>query len=970
MSVNSLKSLLARMEQGSVTQGWGAVSVFSRSRLNRLLEQQYIDRFNGHSFLPPFSGRVVSGEGSGDYVELHNIGLGQPLLSFNTASLTNSTAMLTMNVIAGRYTASRQTPGAPTRLLSTFNITESQGFKLEMDIDLSMVVGEIDKRGKVKLNLSQGVNFRCNIAGNDDATNARFASFFKQRFEALPEHRSVFQLGMLELKGYNYLTPTSFRILTQAAPGAKVAAALNYGDGGVVVFIRLRGNASEGEFPPAPGFPYLIPDDRAADGSDRFTASLIVSEEMIPHIEDGQLEVLNNLLFPGDNIFEERERHVPRDLGVFGNISPKQTRISLEPAFKTIKAGDTQRFTLRDWNGQPLTASKWSAVSLQSHTEKGDGTIDGGLYTAASPALIGHDSLHVVVTAEYESKDVTYSASALLLVAFDEMTLAPRVATYAARTQVQPIVLTASTMNAAPVTWSLLAPEYGALTQSNRQGLFTPDARARAKNLVVQRVEASGGEKRQSSLVLVNAQQQLKIDPPYVPALKSFDNVQLKDDVSLLPGATRRWKVISGGGTVDTNGRFTAPAQGTASSSVVQCEIVRNGVVLSSGYSVVDLTELEPEPTWENLTAFTVRVPGGLNDGILGSLYGNGYQQVETKISVQTTPIDNVSYRLSVIEKASMRLVEDTSKDEMEFVDDALEGIPEEDDEVWRARLITNRFELASPRFTGQDIPSSAEPIVSLIEMYVHTRAGANTTTTFHAMFQADSDGDWHRSTDITDRNNKIVLTALPVPDFGPDAYDFKPVRVDGGGTPFNPDIPVDPEHNNFDLHYRTIDYWTLRFKGQLGAPAASFETLEFLSADGGEVNTSTIAWESEQINETMFSWTGWVFHDSLDKKVEENKKIEFDTAVKEVTLTYEPLDINVSPPSFVAGTLVISVHRSDLVRYCKPGNKPRDKLSRGLVVALVDKHGNKHKRRINFLEPSILGHRNVLTHSLFTPAA
>ena len=111
MSVNSLESLLARMRQGSVTQGWGAVSVFSRSRLNRLLEQQYIERFNGYSFLPDFSGRVSLVEGGYDYIELQNIALGQPLLSFTSVSLTNSTAVLTMNIIAGRYTASRQTPG-------------------------------------------------------------------------------------------------------------------------------------------------------------------------------------------------------------------------------------------------------------------------------------------------------------------------------------------------------------------------------------------------------------------------------------------------------------------------------------------------------------------------------------------------------------------------------------------------------------------------------------------------------------------------------------------------------------------------------------------------------------------------------------------------------------------------------------------------------------------------------------------
>ncbi|MBO1542162.1 hypothetical protein [Pseudomonas sp. OA65] len=232
MSGNSLESLLARMRQGSVTQGWGAVSIFSRGRLNRLLEQQYIERFNTLGFLPPFNGQVFLDDLKSNYVELEGLMLGPPRLSFNTASLTNSTAVVSMNILSGRYAASRHSAGTVKTLSSTFNIAESQGFQVEMDIDLSVVVGEIDKQGKVKLNLAEGVNFRCNLAGDDEATNTRLSDFLKQRFLTLPAHRSVFQLGMLELKGYNPLTPTSFRILTQAAPGAKVKGALNFGEGG------------------------------------------------------------------------------------------------------------------------------------------------------------------------------------------------------------------------------------------------------------------------------------------------------------------------------------------------------------------------------------------------------------------------------------------------------------------------------------------------------------------------------------------------------------------------------------------------------------------------------------------------------------------------------------------------------------------------------------------------------------------
>ncbi|WP_413792189.1 MULTISPECIES: hypothetical protein [unclassified Pseudomonas] len=963
MSVNSLESLLRRMQQGSVTQGWGAVSIFSRERLNRLLEQQYIERFNGLGFLPPFGGKVFLDELQSRYVELESITLGQPRLSFNTASLTNSTAVVTMNILSGRYTASRQAAGASKTLSSIFNITEAQGYTLEMDIDLSMVVGEIDKQGKVKLNLSEGVNFRCNLS-EDESTNTYLSGFFKQSFEELPAHRSVFQLGMLELKGYSYLTPTSFRILTQAAPGAKIRGALNFGEGGVVIFIRLRGNTADGNFPPTGDFPYLLPDDQEPDGSDRYTAALVLSQAMIPHIEDNQLDVLNNLLFPGDNIFVERERHVPADLAVFGNIAAKRTRISLEPAFQTIQAGGSQRFRLLDWNGSEIQAKKWEAVSLQSHRAAGHGSIAAGLYTAASRSVIGHDSLHVVVTAEYLAGGVTYTASALLLVVYDSVTVAPRSAVYPVRTQSQSIVLKASTADATSVTWAPLSPEYGTLSQQGNQATFTPDARSRAKGLAVQQIEVTGPEARRVSLVLVNAQQQLRIDPAYVPAVRKSVEIQLRDDATLLPGLPRRWKVISGAGAVSATGRFTALAQGLASSSVVQCEIVSNGVVLSSGYSVVELSELEPEPSWKSLSQFTVKVAGGLEGGRLGSLYANGYQQLAAQIVIETAPVDQVEYPLSVTEKASLRLVDDDTKDEIEPVEEPLEGIPAWDGETWRSRLYQNRFELASPRAAA---PDSSRGSVSNQDIYLHTRASANSVRKFHATFQADSDQKWWKSTDFTDNNKTIEVTALGIPSFVPDDYDFARARVDGGSH-----APGDPEEDDFDFHLRTVDYWTLRYKGALGAiPGTAFETLEFVSVDGSDIylapQTSTIRWESEQLAETMFSWTGYIFKDPLkDERVE---KVKFDNVLKDVVKS-ESLDIDVNQSKFEQGTLVITLHRSDRIPYIPRGNMSRDKLSRDLAVLLIDRRGNPHWRRIAFLPPSIVGDRNYLENSLFTPEA
>ncbi len=975
MSGNSLENVLARMREGSVTQGWGAVSVFNRARLNRLLEQQYIERFNDLSFLPPFMGKDLLSDDGAEHAELGGIALGKPLLSFNTASLTNSRALLTMNIVSGRYSTVHQPTDVATTRLSMVTITEQLGFKLEMDIDLSLVVGEIDRQGKVTLNLAEAANFRCNLAGSDEAANIRLAEYFQQSFVNLPPHRSVFQLGMLDLKGYSRLTPVKFRIATQAAPGAKVRAASNFGEGAVVVFIQLQGNTGEGTFPPGSGFPYLIPDDQEADGSDRYSASLILSRAMIPYIDGNRLDVLNNLLFPGEHMFEERERHTPLDLAVFGNISPKRTLFTLEPRFKTIKAGETQRFTLHNWKGEVIQASRWQAVSLQSHRSEGHGTVVDGLYTAVSSALIGHDCLHVVVTAEYVEAGKTYKASALLLVAFESMAISPVLAAYPLGAQPQPILLAASQPGASPVTWTPLMPKRGTLVQQgSNQAVFTADAKWKAKGLVAQQLEAQGIEKKQASLLMVNAQQLLQIDPPYGSWVKPTAPIPLLADTMLLPEIPRRWKVISGGGNVDAAGRYSAPAQGGTGSSVVQCEIVRNGVVFSSGYSVIERTDLESEPTWEDLTQFTIKVPGGLDSGRLGTLYANGYQPLKVQIVTETALVGTTPCPLSIIETTSMRLTNNTSKDEIPFVDAALDGIPEGDEYTWKTRLIPNRFNLAVPRNLVQDNLLADDAITvqdnlltddstSTHDFYLHSRETPGTATTFHARFQTDN-GDWKNSTDITDINNKIDVTPLAAPQFQPSDYLFERVRVDGGteygGGSGNPD------EDDFDFHLRTVDYWKLQYL------PASFETLEFLPVDGKEINTSTIRWESEQSAEIMFSWTGSVFKDRVKlidgpDYAETVKKVLFDESLS-VVVRSESLDIDVNESFFELGKLVISLHRSDKVPYVSTASAERTKLSRDLAVLLIDKDGNAHKRRISFLPASTVGDRNRLVHALFTP--
>ncbi|MNO77723.1 hypothetical protein D3C76_688420 [compost metagenome] len=432
------------------------------------------------------------------------------------------------------------------------------------------------------------------------------------------------------------------------------------------------------------------------------------------------------------------------------------------------------------------------------------------------------------------------------------------------------------------------------------------------------------------------------------------------------------------------DGDIGQPLQWTVPLSELQ--IIDGGSALMS-YSVVYATPTVPTLSDEQALRFVApqtpllpapRVKGFTGDMLDPEAYPNGIKlvieiypgiQVEDEVVLYASGDPQVIKTLrvdpSTVDSQVLEVDVDYEwlGDEIEPVDEPHEGMPVSDREKWRSRLVENRFDLAEPRVATQDNSPSAA--ISRIDIYLHTRDTANAVKTFHAKFQKDRPTRWIKSTDYTDPNSKIEITPRAIPQFQPSDYEFERVRVDGGSGG-----PGDPEDDDFDFHLRTVDYWKLRYVGNLVLSGTAFEALEFVSVDANDVHmsisTSTIRWESEQLAETMFSWTGYIFKDPL--KGEPLDKVKFDDALKDVVKD-ESLDIDVNSSVFEDGLLVISLHRSDRIPYIRQGNQSRDKLSRDLAVMLFDKRGNPHIRRISFLPPSTVGDRNRLVHSLFTPA-
>jgi hypothetical protein len=964
MAGNSRSYIMAQLFKGPITEGWGAITVFNRTRLNRILLQQWIDKYDGSGYMPPFSGRAFINEAKTEYADLNDIVLASPRLSFDKhPNFNNSIATLTLNILSGTYTAYGKA-NAIESVLYSYKITEAQGYTLTIDVNLSVVVGAVDHLGRVVLDLSRGTSIECNLAGPSTARK-ELGKYFQQRFNDLPPHRRVFELGMLDFNGYDPLTPDRFEIRTQAAPGASDARASNFGDGAVVVFIKLRDSEFGGGMPPS-HFPYLIPDDEDAQG-DLYTATVILAEKFVPFADEHKLALIHSLLFPGeDNVFIERDRDTAFDMAIFGNIDPSRTAITIERPIHSIQAGSApfQYRALRD--GKPLSGVTWSVRSLNTQGSSGVMEPTTGRYTPVAADKIGRETVRNVVTASY-TDPVTgqkYRVSALLLVVSEPMAISPVVVPYLVREVPQKITFVATAIGDAPLSWS--QPEHGSLEHSGNTAIYTPPAEL-TDDLLVQPIKVRNevtGETVEGSVVLLKYASNFNVTPGFVRNVNRSGTQQLTEH-DRKPDLKRRWKVL-GQGSVTDNGLYTAPSTFSNPSEVVVCELIDEaGEIQYYGYSLIQLSKVVNEPTWKDLKTFNI------SKEVEGA-FANGMQQMMVRIHVDTMAVGTppVTYQLSEDEKNSLVLMDRVTRDKIPFIEEGQEGIEPGSDLMWAANWNKNRFDARGS--TPQDLSTQGAVLATMELLYVHVRStplpdGSIPTpdpTQFVASFVKDvtSDNfysDRHPGENNTENQGYVTLKPQQVPRWNLAKYTVQNTRVAGGGAggvgrPTGPGWdPLPPGEDDFDYFLKTTDYWRLTYMRE--AEAIPFYRCKF------EKNASIVKWESQYGNETMLSFTGYAFHlfGPGEEGAPKNRVVSFDPLIAKIRppITNPDFENDQTP---VSGQLLITLSRIDNLRrsYYTELYVMEDT---SMVASLLDAEGNSHRVNIRFATDN----RNKL---VFTP--
>jgi hypothetical protein len=271
---DSRDALLAWLQENPKTQGWDAVVVYNRSRANGLLMQQYIDKLTAENYLTPIGGQIQGAEGS--KLNFFGIQLGLPRLSFETADIEHSTARVTQAATAGMAILKSEPVGGYKTVHSIMRPNGATGPTLWMDVDLRDAPGGQTVAGEVQLDLKNMTGFDTDLF-TDSASIINAKEFFLERFKEKPELQ-VYTLGILDKSADSTLAPQHFVVRTQAAPGATNRAALNYGDGAVVVFATLKDGA-DGKIPTKDSdFKYLIPND---DNGARYSSAVLLANKVL-----------------------------------------------------------------------------------------------------------------------------------------------------------------------------------------------------------------------------------------------------------------------------------------------------------------------------------------------------------------------------------------------------------------------------------------------------------------------------------------------------------------------------------------------------------------------------------------------------------------------------------------------------------------------------------------------------------------
>lgn len=253
----TVEQLLAHMRLGPSVLGWNAIVAYDRPKANKVLAQEYIERFSQtDGYMPTLTGAVPITSSELEYV--YDYLMDAPRLSFIDSPITSSKALLTMKVLGGSQFTIGTELGRSAAVSKVAEYDALQAIPYTMNVDLMIATGSIDAGGRVVLHLHDGYGPLLYF-GPTPKQREEGGKFMLSKFKSMAPIITTFILNEMQSQEGQFLKVKYFDIKTHQEPGSTLARAENYGEGGVLLFITMEGG-NNGTYPAVDAdFKFLIP---------------------------------------------------------------------------------------------------------------------------------------------------------------------------------------------------------------------------------------------------------------------------------------------------------------------------------------------------------------------------------------------------------------------------------------------------------------------------------------------------------------------------------------------------------------------------------------------------------------------------------------------------------------------------------------------------------------------------------------
>ncbi|MFT0870203.1 hypothetical protein [Pseudomonas sp. CAM1A] len=434
----------------------------------------------------------------------------------------------------------------------------------------------------------------------------------------------------------------------------------------------------------------------------------------------------------------------------------------------------------------------------------------------------------------------------------------------------------------------------------------------------VRRAQVNRGRTLRKAGVARTAQEPPKFDLIPVSGVEVTPLRDIQFTFPLVAPSAVTWEVTrtegdpSGMGKITESGLYTA---GTAIAGIdtVHATVMGLGSVIAEGASLVHNRPSE-QSAWQTISDFTVKAAAF---GGNGSLYPNGYQQLEIEVNVEVEGDGSIGRD----ELATLQLFSTTTHQ-------ALPRLEPEQDRLdkagvqWAVADAPNKYDQAKP----QGLAAAGGGRIDAKEsMFLQSRAHTETSATFYAGFQ-DRYGSWYYSPHEQGGSDEVIVTMR---EHKPEAEGKFTLNV----KQIKPKIK-DPNDEDYDFNLSTTDYWTL------SGPGKYLDCKVFHSGLNPEKRESMVTWENESRLEILASYTGFVFVPHDAEEIPDSMR--FDENLPALHPDFATLANDaVNKDQLPKNGLVISNYRVDSLPFSAADANYVDKFKAPLIFELLDTQGN-----------------------------